>query len=181
MPPQPSLLCSLFRVPESKPGPDGNSPPVRPDAATSGFSGRLLFGARGAAALAPALAAATGAALAAGEAGGRGRSRQDRRLGVDLEDPEPQDPIGDLQVVVELAEEVAGCAEAEPAVVGLGPLADLVGQLANAPGVLVLELAATLDLGTGVFGELVSRRLLEARIEHQDQLVFEIGRASCRE
>ena len=64
---------------------------------------------------------------------------------VDLEDPEAQHAVGDPKVVVELVEQPPLGLEAEEAVVGLGALADLVGELAHAPRGVVLELAAGLD------------------------------------
>ena len=62
-----------------------------------------------------------------------------RRVGIDFEDPEAQDAVGDLQVVVERVEQIGRRLEAEPAVVGLGALVDFVGHLAEAPGVLLFE------------------------------------------
>src|SRR5690606_8181917 len=83
-----------------------------------------------------------------------GRQREGRRrgdhggIGLDLVDPEAQDAVGDLEAVVEIVEQVAVLREAEEAVIRLGALLDLVGELAQPPRALLLELAGTLDAPT---------------------------------
>ena len=84
----------------------------------------------------------------ASETGGGGSITGESRI--DLEDAEAQHAVGDLQVVVELVEQRRLGLEAEEAVVGLVALLDLVGELAQAPGLLGLEAAARLDPPTRV-------------------------------
>ena len=65
----------------------------------------------------------------------------DRGRRIDLEDPEAQHAVGDLERVVEVVEHAGLGYEAVEAVVGLVALADLVRHLPHAPVVGVLELA----------------------------------------
>ncbi len=140
-----------------------------------GARGRGARGRGGGAVLvvvAPAAAAtARATGRGAGKRGGR-RRLDDRRVGVDLEDPEAQHAVGDLQVVVELVEQRALGLEAKEAVVGLVAPRDLVGQLAQAPGLLGLEAAAGLDAPPGLGGDLVAALVRSLRIEHQHQFVL---------
>src|SRR5215213_3883143 len=64
---------------------------------------------------------------------GRAQIRRRRRAGPELDDPEAQDAVRDLEVVVQLLEQRGGAAELEQVVVGLGVLADLVDRMAVAP------------------------------------------------
>src|SRR6185503_16833991 len=77
--------------------------------------------------------------------GGRGRGgAQVRRSGgarAQLDDPEAQDAVRDLQVVLELLEERARPADLQQVVVRVGLLVDLVGRGANAPVVTADDLA----------------------------------------
>ena len=57
--------------------------------------------------------------VASGPGGGDGGRDHHRSLGIDLEDAEAEDAVGDLEVVVELLEQLGRRLEAEPAVVGL--------------------------------------------------------------
>src|SRR5581483_2372857 len=150
-----------------------------------GLLGRLLGGGRGGplalllgggrrrvALTAPGRAASA----AAGRAGARdGRRRDDRRsAGIHLEDPEAQDAVRDSEVVAQLVEELAAGLEPEEPIVGLGALPDLVGELAHAPGGVVLEAAAGLDPRPGLRGDLLATVLRDLRIEHQHELVFPV-------
>jgi hypothetical protein len=97
---------------------------------------------------------------------GGGRAR------IDLEDPEPQDAVGDPEVVVELVEHAALALEPKQPVVGLGALADLIGELAHPPRGVVLERAAGLDPFARVGRDLLAACIGRIRIEHQNELVF---------
>ena len=81
-------------------------------------------------------------------------------------------PSAILRLWSRLLEQLGRRLEAEPAVVGLVAAVDLVGHLAQAPVVLVLERAAALDLLARLVGERVAGRRVPARVQHQDQLVF---------
>src|SRR6187200_1794371 len=74
----------------------------------------------GCAGVAAILAGSGGGALPRPRGGGHGGRDDHRRAGVDFEDPEAKDAVGDLQVVVERVEQVARGLEPHPAVVGLG-------------------------------------------------------------
>src|SRR5436190_4272905 len=116
------------------------------------------------------------AARLRGSGHGERRRRDDRRRArVHLEDSEPQDAVGDAEVVVEVAEQLLAGLEAEEAIVGLGPLADLVGEFAHAPRRVVLEAAPGLDPLARLRRDLLPALLRDLRIEHQDELVFPGG------
>jgi hypothetical protein len=74
--------------------------------------------------------------------------------------------------VVEVVEDVLRRLEAEESVIGLGSLADLVGELAHAPRGVVLQAAARLDPPARLGDDLLAPLLRDLRIEHQDELVF---------
>src|SRR6185369_598287 len=101
---------------------------------SAAYAAGLLLGVFGS--VAAILAGTLGAALARTRRG-RDRGGDDHRcVGIDLEDAEAEDAVGDLQVVVERVEQVARGLEPHPAVVRLGAAVDFVGHLAQAPAVL---------------------------------------------
>jgi hypothetical protein len=73
--------------------------------------------------------------------------------------------------VIERAKQRRIAREPEEAVVRLGPLADLVGELPHPPIGVVLEVAAGLDPRSGLGHDLLATLVRGLRIEHQDQLV----------
>ena len=144
----------------------GSSPGVDSAAA------RSLLAPRGALRAAP--------APSRGCAGGALRRRRDdrRRARVDLEDPEAQHAVGNPQVVVQIVEQPSIRFEAEEAIVRLGALLDLVGELARTPGRVLLEGAAGLDPRSRFRRDLLPAFLRDVGIEHQDELVFAGGTQS---
>jgi hypothetical protein len=90
---------------------------------------------------------------------------------VDLEDPEAQHAVGDLQRVIELVEQVDAALEAVEAVVRLGVLADLVRELARAPSLGMLERPGRLDPLLRLSRERVATLVRGGRIEHQHQFI----------
>src|SRR5262249_38664869 len=103
-----------------------------------------------------------------------GGRRVGGRLGIDLEDPEAQDAVSDLQAVVPALEPLGLALEADDRVVGLVPLADLVGELPHPPGVGAVERARALDLLAHVAGDLLARVIRGLGVEHQDDLVVPV-------
>jgi hypothetical protein len=77
--------------------------------------------------------------------------------------------------VVERAKQGRIALEPEEAVVGFGPLADLVRELPHPPAGVVLEVATGLDPRFGLGHDLLATLVRGLRIEHQDQLVFGCG------
>ena len=61
--------------------------------------------------------------------------------------------------------------EPEEAVVGLGPLPDLVGELAHPPGPLGCQAAGRLDPLARLRGDLVASLVRGLRVEHQHEFV----------
>src|SRR5262245_4858123 len=109
--------------------------------------------------------------------GGRtlgGGRRVARRIGVDLEDPKAQHPVGDLQAVVEPLEQVRLALETVVAIVRLVPLTDLVGELAHAPDVCAVERSRPLDLLADVARDLLARVVPALGVEHQYEFIVPV-------
>src|SRR5689334_5268226 len=132
-----SLLWFAYPVSQSKEEAGSIRPPLPGGSRKQRAALPLLVVGLGSRGVAAVLAGSGGGALPRPWGGGCGGGDDHRRAGIDLEDAEAEDSVGDLQVVVERVEQVAGSLEPHPAVVRLGAVIDLVGHLAQAPAVLV--------------------------------------------
>ena len=93
------------------------------------------------------------------------------RAGAELDDPEAQDAVRDLQRVVELLEQVDATVELEEVVVRIRALVDLVDRRAHAPVVTADDLAGLLDRGLDVVQDLGTALLVGLRVEQEDEVV----------
>ena len=107
------------------------------------------------------------------------RSGGARRARAELDDPEAQDAVRDLQVVVQLLEQRGRAAELEQVVVGLGVLAHLVDRGAVAPVVPADDLARAIDRVLDVREDGVAPLLLDRGVEQQDEVVEQVLRWPC--
>ena len=88
-----------------------------------------------------------------------------------LDDPEAQDAVRDLQVVVQLLQQRGRPAELDQVVVGLAVLVHFVDRVAVAPVVAADELAVAVDRVFDVREDRVAPFLLDRGVEQQDQVV----------
>src|SRR5215207_5785757 len=106
-----------------------------------------------------------------GRGGGGPEVRRRGRARAELDDPEAQDAVRDLQRVVELLEQRVVPVELEQVVVGVRALLHLVDRRANAPVVPSDDLPALLDVGLDVVEQLVAALFIRQRVEQEDEVV----------
>ena len=91
--------------------------------------------------------------------------------GRELDDPEANDAVGDPQRALQVGQQRGRPVELQQVVLGVGAVADLVGQGTRAPVVIAHDRAGGRDRGLDVGEDLLALVLGCARVEQQDEVV----------
>ena len=109
----------------------------------------------------------------------RAQIRRVRRPRAELDDPEAQDAVRDLQIVVKLLKQLVLAPELDEVVIGLGLLTHFIGRLTGTPVVPADELARAIDEVRDVCHDLLTTLGFNSRVEQQREIVDVLSTRHC--